>query len=80
MGYGLQLLHVPRVVRLCGHEEVITATYSDSGMPYVGLSEILHLLNNISRDSVHLSDEVLLSDQVNCDPLERSHLHCGHVS
>ena len=29
--YGLQLLHVPRVIRLCDHEEVITATYSDSG-------------------------------------------------
>ena len=24
MGYGLQLLHVPRVVRLCDHEDVIT--------------------------------------------------------
>ena len=46
MGYGLQLLHVPRVVRLCDHEEVVTATYSDSGMPYVGSSELLHLPNN----------------------------------
>ena len=33
MGYGLQLLHVPRVVRWCDNEEVITATYSDSGVP-----------------------------------------------
>ena len=40
MGYGLQLLHVPRVVSLCDNEKVITATYSDSGMPYVGLSNI----------------------------------------
>ena len=79
MGYGLQLLHVPRVVRLCDHEDGITATYSDSGIPYVGLSDILHL-SNISRDSVHLSDEVLLSDQVNCDPLELLHLRFGHVS
>ena len=67
MGYGVQLLNVPRVVRLCDHEEVITATYSDSGVPYVGLSEILHL-PNISQDSVQLSEEVLLSDQVMCDP------------
>ena len=44
----------------------------------MGLSEILHL-PNISRDSVHLSDEVLLSDHVNCNPLELLHLRC-HVS
>ena len=74
------MLHVSRVVRLCDHEEVITATYSDSGVPYyVGLSEILHL-PNISRDSVYLSDEVLLSDHVTCNPLELLHLCCGHVS
>ena len=64
---------------MCDNEEVITATYSDSGMPYVGLLKILHL-RHISQDNVHLSDEVLLSDQVNCDPLELLHLRCGHVS
>ena len=58
---------------------MITATYSDNGMPYVGLSEILHS-PNISQDSVHLSDEVLLTDQVTCDPLELLHLRCAHVS
>ena len=63
----MQLLHDPRVARLCHNEEVITATYSDCGMPSVGLSEILHL-PNINQDAVHLSDEVLLSDLVNYDP------------
>ena len=48
MGYGLQLLRVPRVVRLIDGEEVLTAKYSESGMPYVGLSDLLHL-PNISR-------------------------------
>ena len=54
-------------------------TYSDSGMPYVGLSELLHL-PNISRDSVHLAHEVLLSDQVTSNSLELLHHCCGHVS
>ena len=57
---------------------MIAATYSDCGMPYVSLSEILHQ-PNISQDAVHLSNEVLLSDQVNCDPLELLHPRCGHV-
>ena len=35
MGYDLQMFYVPRVIRLCDNEEVITAIYSDSGMPYV---------------------------------------------
>ena len=43
--------YVPRVVRLRDNEEVITATYSDSGLPYVGLSEILHL-PNINQDAM----------------------------
>ena len=43
MGYGLQLLRVSRVVRLCDGVEVIMAAYSESGMPYVGLSELLYL-------------------------------------
>ena len=45
----------------------------------MGLSEILHL-PNISRDSVHLSGEVLLLDHITCDLLELLHLRCGHVS
>ena len=28
MGYGLQLMRVPRIVRLCDGQEVITAAYS----------------------------------------------------
>ena len=43
MGYGLQLLRVPRVVRLCDGVEVIMAAYFESGMPYVELSELLRL-------------------------------------
>ena len=48
MGYGLQLLRVPRVVRLIDGKEVLTAKYLESGMPYIGLSDLLHL-PNISR-------------------------------
>ena len=58
MGYGLQLLRVPRVVRLCDGVEVIVAAYSESGMPYVGLSELLHLPDIISK--CDRAEEVLL--------------------
>ena len=58
---------------------MITATYSNSGMLYVGLSEILHL-PNISQESINLSEDVLLSDQVNCDPLEQLHQRCDYVN
>ena len=34
--------------------------------------------SNIYQDAVHWSDEVLLLDQVNCNPLVLLHLCCGH--
>ena len=77
MGYGLQLLHVPRVVRLCDGVEAIIAAYSESGMPYVGQSELLHLPDISRCDGV---DEVLLSDRMQMDPIELLHLRCGHDS
>ena len=40
--YGLQLLHVPRVLRLSDCEEVLTGAYLESGMPYVGLADLWH--------------------------------------
>ena len=50
MGYGLFLMRIPRVVRLYDGAEVLTATYSENGMPYVGLHELLNL-PNINQDS-----------------------------
>ena len=40
MGYGLQLLHVPSVVRLSGGEEVFTAAYMENSMAYVGFTDL----------------------------------------
>ena len=77
MGYGLQLLRVPRVVRLCDGVEVIIAAYSERGVPYVGLSELLHLPDISKCDR---ADKVLLLDKVQMDPIELLHLRCGHVS
>ena len=77
MGYGLQLLRCPFVVRLCDGVKVLIAAYSESGMPYVGLSELLHLPDISKCDKV---DEVFLSDRVLSDPIELLHLRCGHVS
>ena len=79
MRYGLQLLRVPRVIRLIDGEEVLTAKYSESGMPYVWLSDLLHL-PNIGRVCGDICDEVHLSDSMHSDPLEMLHLRCGHVS
>ena len=56
---------------------MIMAAYSESGMPYVGLSELLHLPDISKYDR---ADEVLLSDKVQMDPIELLHLRCGHVS
>ena len=64
-------------MRLCDGVEVIIAAYSESGMPYVGLSELLHLPDISKCDR---ADEVLLSDKVQMDPIELLHLRCGHVS
>ena len=63
MGYNLQLLRVPRVVRLIDGEEVLT------DLSYVGLSDLLHL-PNISRVCGDICDEVHLSDGLHSDPLE----------
>ena len=56
MGYRLQLLRVPRVMRLSDDEEVLTAVYLESGMPYVGLTNLLHL-PNLRRDGGDTHDE-----------------------
>ena len=75
----LQLLRVPRVVRLSNGEEVLTAAYSESGMPYMGLTVLLHL-PSIRHDAGDEYDEVHLSDSIHKDPLEMLHLRCGHLS
>lgn len=60
---------VCRVVRSCDNEDMFIVAYSDSCMPYVGLSEY-----SIYQITV---DEVLFFDQTHSDPL---HHCCGHVS
>ena len=45
MGYGLQLLRVFRVVRLCDGMEVPIVAYSENGMPFVTLSDVDMLLS-----------------------------------
>ena len=48
-------------------------------MPYVGLTDLLHLPNT-SRDGDDIHDEVYLADSMHNDPFEMLHLRCGHVS
>ena len=59
MNYGQQLLRILREVRLSDGEEVSTAAYTKSGMPYVGLTDLSHL-PNICRDAGDKTDEVHL--------------------
>ena len=68
MGYGLQLMRVPRIVRLCDGQEVIRAAYSENGMPYLTLVDVLSL------------PEVHLSGSINVDPLDLLLERCRHFS
>ena len=45
---------VPRVVRLIDDEEVLAAAYSESGMPYVGLTGLLQLPNIVVLEVIRL--------------------------
>ena len=78
MGYGLQLMRVPRIVRLCDGQKLIRATYSENGMPYLTLVDVLNL-PNLNNEGVAL-EEVHLSDSMNFDPLDLLHERCGHYS
>ena len=72
MGYGLILLKVPQIVRMCDHAGVLTGVYSENGMPCVPLIELLNL-----------PDISLASEEVNNmhgDPLDLLHERCGHFS
>ena len=69
----------PSVVWLIGGEEVLIAKYSDSGMPLVGLTDLLHL-PNIGRVGDDKREKVHLTDSMRHDLLEMLLLRCGHVS
>ena len=77
MGYGLQLLRVPRVVRLVDGMEVLTASYSENGMPFVGLVELLNLPNINNGETL---EEFHLTNKYYADPLDLLHERCGHFS
>ena len=78
MGYGLQLMRVPRIERLCDGQEVIRVAYSDNGMPYLTLVHVLNL-PNWNNEGVEL-EKVHLLDSMNVDPLDLLHERCGHYS
>ena len=80
MGYGLFLMKIPRVVRLYVGAEVLIATYSENGMPYVGLHELLNLPNINQVSEINQLDEMMLSDGMHVNRLELLHQRCGHVS
>ena len=76
-GYGLMLLLEPQIVRLSDQSVVLPAKYAQNGMPYVLLWDLLNLPDLLMEES---SEQVLLSDKIEIDPLELLHMRCGHVS
>ena len=79
MGYGLSLLHVPKIVRLSDGEVVLVAEYAPgNGMPYVPIRDLLEL-PNIGYSAV-MCTEVMLSDNVGINPLELIHMRTAHCA
>ena len=74
----VQLMRVPRIVRLCDGQEVIRAAYSENGMPYLTLVDVLNL-PTLNKEEVAL-EEVHLSNRMNVDPLDLLYERCGHYS
>ena len=59
MEYELMLMRIPRIVRLSDEEMILVATYSENGMPYVSLTELLNLPDltvEENSEELHLSD------------------------
>ena len=79
MGYRLELLGVPRIVKLSDSSEVLSGSYSENGLPYVPLFDLLHL-PNLSDAGVSQLGEAHLSDNMHDDPLDLLHERCGHFS
>jgi hypothetical protein len=83
MGYGLTLLQVPRIVKLCDGAVVLVAEYSQNGMPFVDLMDLFALPNiGGSQSGVggHACGSVLLSDNMDRDPIELLHERTAHCS
>ena len=78
MGHGLQLMRVPRIVRFCDCQDVISADYSQNGMHYLALTGVLNLPNLI-KEAV-ATEEVRIYDSTNVDPLDLLHERCDHYS
>jgi hypothetical protein len=77
MGYGLWLLHVPRIVKMSNPmDTVLTAEYSENGMPFVNLRELLHL-PDLTKETQELA---MLSDDMGVDKLNLLHRRLTHVS
>ena len=55
------------MVRLVDGMEVLTASYSENGMPFVGLVELLNLPNINNGETL---EEVHLTDKYYADPLD----------
>ena len=54
MGNGLQLMKVPRILRLCDGQELISADYSENVVPYLALMDVLNLPYGCDLTGAHL--------------------------
>ena len=80
MGYELFLMRIPRVVYLYDGAEVLIVIYSENGIPYVDLHELLNLTNMNQDSEVNQLDDMMISDDMQVNRLELLHQRCGHVS
>ena len=83
MGYGLELLRVPKIVELNTGREVLVGNYDEhGGMPWVALHDVLNLpcISSCHYVMGGGSSEVMLSDTVQQDPLNLLHERAGHVA
>ena len=79
MGYGLQLLEVPEVVRLSDREPILRGEYAENGIPFVELTELLHL-PNLTKETGAQDGQVMLSDNFEEDKLHLIHVRAGHAA
>lgn len=64
----MQLIRVPRVMRLSKREEVLTAAYTEGGMTHVGLTDLLYL-PNICRDDGDKTNKIYFTESMPIIPL-----------
>ena len=68
VGYGVQLMRVPKIIRLSGGKKGLNANYLVNGTSHPVLSDLLNI-PNLDKKSVFAKEILYLSDSMNIYPL-----------